>query len=50
MQEYNTSIVGSQVTVEELPVPRSINRHDAIVTSEELAEPSAGPESPIRPF
>ena len=50
MQEYNTSIVGSQVIVEELIVPRSIDRHDSVVTPEELAEPSDGPESPNRPF
>ena len=29
MQEYNTSVIGSQVTVNELVVPRSIDRHNS---------------------
>ena len=47
MQEYNTSIVGSQVIVEELLVPRSIDRHNSAVVPEELAEPSDAPKSPV---
>jgi hypothetical protein len=46
MQEYNTSIVGSQVIVKELIVPRSIDRNTAAYRAEEMAEPSDGPESP----
>jgi hypothetical protein len=50
MQEYNTSIVGSQVTVEELLVPRAINRHSAVSTPIELAGPSDRQESPTGGF
>ncbi|MFO0263097.1 MAG: hypothetical protein ACK53V_15840, partial [Planctomycetota bacterium] len=47
MQDYNTSIVGSQVIVKELLVPRSIDRQNSEGIPEELAEPSDAPKSPV---
>jgi hypothetical protein len=50
MQEYNTSIVESQVVVKELTVPRSIVRNNSAFRSEEMAEPSGEPEPPAGRF
>ena len=47
MQDYNTSIVGSQVIVKELLVPRSIDRQNSEGIPEELAERSDAPKSPV---
>lgn len=46
MQEYNTSVSGSQVTVKELLVPRSIDRRNQASITQELADPIDAPKSP----
>ncbi len=50
MQEYNTSIEGSQVLVKELIVPRSIDRANTAFGSREMAEPSDAPKPPNGAF
>ena len=50
MQEYNTSIDGSQVLVKELIVPRSIDRANNAFGSQEMAEPSDAPKPPNGAF